>query len=401
MQKIWIYGLLLAFWVSACHKNTDEVIIEETLDEYIELPNLLINVRDNSGAPMDNAELELEGKRYQTNSEGKVQLQRVKINPEGSGIKGHIEGYFTGVNRVVANQSEVTITVTPLSTARTFTSSSGWSGQIEGEPIRLSVPANAFVTQNGQAYNGEVRLYYKRIMRHHAEFQSVVPPLMAQTAEQDWRVQMAPFGVFLIEATDQVGNTLRLRSGQVINLELTTTSNTGVWQKQAVLKLNKQHNWVASGDFTASENGYNASINDLSVPWTLLPFFSDRFFNMEIGEVAYLLGDTTGFSGPFYFHAASGSPYVEGTLLLLTFGYPVQQPLNEPYDMRTGFSWIEPEYNGFNNNIVCSLSTTNCPDEMFVTLLPTDNPIRLFGAINGLLPDGRIVQGNFFSKKPQ
>jgi hypothetical protein len=396
MQKVLFWGLLLVFSFSACHKNTDEITVEETLEDYIELPQLLVKVQNTAGAALPAAEVELEGKRYLTNAQGEISLQNVRIRPLGSAINSRVSGYFGGVQRVVANQSVLSITMSPHSTSFTFGAGSGWSGQVNNEPVRIQVPANAFETESGQTYTGEVRLYFERILRNDAYFDAVVPPAMALTESKDQRMHIAPFGVFMIDAEGASGQRLKLRSGQSLNLELMMASNFSTDAMESVSKLNNLNIWTPATQLGANDTGFMIEIDELSVMWSMVNQSMYPYGNFEIGNDLYIMGCGTLIEPDVYINAFSATIGPNNDPIWSLILFPTNLAIEQPIDI--DLNWVETGKPPIN----CAIMGTPdaiCPVEMTVTLLPTDSVTHLFGVVNGLLPDGRIVKGNFFILK--
>jgi hypothetical protein len=404
MKQIYWAVLLGMAVMTGCYKDVDETQVDETIENSVVVSYLRVLVQNTTGEPLADVQINLNGKTYATSSAGELVLTDVRIASDGSALSSRKEGYFTGVQRVLANQETLVVTMEAYGNPFRFDALSGWSDDISGEPLRISVPANAFEDQSGRLYNGQVNLYYQRLTRDMASFSKVLSPALAFSEQADQRKEIAPFGAFLIEAKAENGASLRLRANQSITLGL--KSGQANWRPQSLLKLNEKHIWASAGEITdAGANTYLIQLTDLSTPWTLLSVNTVNFFNFEIGEQAYVLQDTLvrlTANSSFLMLAAANSGLLPNTLLFVNFAFPDNLQPGQAYSLNTqNFIWIEQSSGTPTLEIACGVSSTNiCPVFLDLVILPFDETGRIEGIISGELPDGRDIHGNFYYNIP-
>ncbi len=213
-------------------------------------------VRNELGGPVSGAVVRSgcgDGVSTVTDHFGVFLLQEVESYEGLAHVTVEKEGYFTGSRSFVPGEnaeeaiSQVHITLLERNLAGTVQSASG--GNVWLEEVSISFPANGFV-QNGQSYNGPVRVFLNHIDPTSEDLHDQMPGMLMGLMDGEPQLMLS-YGMVGVELTDASGQAVQLAEGSLATVHFplmgaqqsTAPPNIPLWWFDEDLGY-----WVKEGD---------------------------------------------------------------------------------------------------------------------------------------------------------
>lgn len=231
MKKLTLLSLLLLMLFS-CRKDTDEMVevnITSTepdiIDEYLPAKDLLTAsvsgyVFDESKQPVAGATVTLRGTTYQTDDKGFFYASNTQMDGEGTFFTVEKEGYFKGARRFFPQEGSIVYTRVQLMQLNEVATFDSGSGQLINGPggISLSFPANAVKNENGELYDGVVRVAAKYLDPTSDQVADLMPGALQGVTNQLEEVSLVSYGMMAVELFGEQGEKLNVADGQTVEL---------------------------------------------------------------------------------------------------------------------------------------------------------------------------------------
>ena len=231
--------ILLTFF--ACRNNIDDELtssttinppIVTTIDfeqEVVEVVATLYGeVFDESGSPISNASVTLDGNNTTTDESGRFLFNDMTMNQLGTFVLVNKDGFFTGSKRFFPDNGSINyvrITLLDRTNIGNFVADNG--GTISSsEGISIDFPANSIIDGNGDLYQGTVEVAARWIDPSADNLEEIMPgslqglmPGGAQGIGNELEeVALASFGMIAVELEDNNGASLNLGNDQKATL---------------------------------------------------------------------------------------------------------------------------------------------------------------------------------------
>ena len=131
---------------------------------------------DESGASIAGAIVQIGSRSYSTDANGLFYLTGLTLNNERAVIKVTKGGYWdrTAALFVTSGHTGFTKVVMPLKNFNNTVSGTA-GGTIQSGNSIISFPANAFTTESGAAYSGQVHIAFKDLPTTNPNFGGLIP----------------------------------------------------------------------------------------------------------------------------------------------------------------------------------------------------------------------------------
>ena len=198
----------------------------------------------------------------QTGYNGYYKLDKVKVVNGRAIVKFQKPGYMSVVRSVPFNgATRLDVSLKPLNTS-TFPADmqkeiSLWAGgDITARYMKVLLPANGLVTEDGTAYTGQVTATSVYLDPDDSEFPNEMPGDLTAVRADNSEAQLVSYGMVAVELTDGAGKKLNLAPGQKATLTFPVTDKfqgqtlpasiplwsfddaTGLWVEEGTATLN-------------------------------------------------------------------------------------------------------------------------------------------------------------------
>lgn len=257
-----IFGFLLLVLVSGCRK--DEIKTEHG-GPIFQGPSTTIETRlegiinDESGIPMSDVTISIEGKQTTTNENGFFRLPALSIKSTGSLVIAEKQGHITGYKIVypfTKSSSYVEFTLIETTDPTTFMANNGGATTIDGGGT-INFSPNSIVYESGGSYDGEVKVYSHWYDPTDLNTPLTMPGNLYGQDEENNEFQLQSFGMVNVVLKSSDDKLLQIKDGNTANIKfpaLTTTAGTpselplwyfdeakGMWIKEGLASLNGDH----------------------------------------------------------------------------------------------------------------------------------------------------------------
>lgn len=267
--SIWFLVFLLGFaW--ACSKednNTNQAVEKQVaIDGFI---------TDDQGIYIEGVNVEFENLRTTTNEEGYFQFPETKYTDHAY-IKASKAGYFAGSRTLFLQKSKmanVRISLLPKLFTNSFISSN--SATIDIGTVRLEFPANAVVTENGQAYSGTVNVAVQYLNPADFSIRNSMPGDLIGLNANNELLGLGSYGMAAIELQSTSGTKLQIKDNTEIKLKIEIPTSLRV-HAPATIPLwyfdETDGLWKEQGIATKNGNVYEGNVKHFSF-WNCDDFF--------------------------------------------------------------------------------------------------------------------------------
>lgn len=224
LKKYFALFFCLGFLFYSCQ---DDVI--ENTDTTITLFPPTVNVAsgingivtDQNGQALENVTIDFSGKDYTTDANGYFKVIDEKTTEGGEVLKFSYPGYFDNFKFHIPDAGKtgfLRVEMIDRTETGQVNTTTGGTIEIEGGS-KVSFPANAFQTQSGAPYNGEVSVFAHWYDPTANNLNASMPgDLRALNADQEL-VQLATFGMIAVELEASNGTRVELRDNIEATLE--------------------------------------------------------------------------------------------------------------------------------------------------------------------------------------
>ncbi len=274
------YLFLFAVLVFSCAK--EDVVIDERVPAYFPVQSKTVGrVLDQNGTPITDASVELNGFTAATNSLGLFNFDDMELNGAGTNITVRKLGYFNAFRTFIPNIptiSSVTIYMIERPSSGSFQSNVGGTISVNGGGSVTFLP-NSIITASGAPYTGEVVVSAFWIDPTDVNGLSVMPGDLRGFSLEGDRVQLATYGMMVVELESPTGEPLNIGNGMTATLTFPVSSSllgsapaviplwsfnetTGYWEEEGTADI-VGNNYVAEvSHFTwYSTCGFDIPIN--------------------------------------------------------------------------------------------------------------------------------------------
>lgn len=276
-QSVTIF-LFAVLFLGICSCASDDLVIGEPKIIFPE-PSELITVsmfgslEDEEGLPLANALVVCENclttQTTTSDKNGDFRFTDIEVKGESGYITISSEGKFDAFRRIWLQEEKnnyTRIMMKDQTSIGTLTSSEG--GQVIHESgASISMPANGIVDEDGQAYEGDYKVFMHRIDPTATDLNlSIVGDLSAITAEGDL-LGLSTYGMLQVELESPNGKALNLKHNSIATLEfpIPETLRPTALEAIALWTYNEEHGyWLEEGAAIRSGDKYIGEVSHFS-----------------------------------------------------------------------------------------------------------------------------------------
>ncbi len=292
MKKIGIFSLLLLLVFSACRKDIDEVTVTEEMPEIgPEYENRVIDVNasafvsiiDENEAPVEAAEVFINGTTYQSNQYGHVLVPQQVLNAWGTLLQVRKDGFYNGSRRFFPtenSESKVVVQLIRQDAVANFDASEGEKVLVNGGAFIEFFP-NTIQTAAGASYQGRVYVAAHWLNPTDPATLNQMPgSLQGLEAQNLDEVALATYGMLVVELSGDAGEALNIADGAEAIIEMPVPNSLladapttiPLWSYNEELGL-----WVEESSATLEGDRYIGKVSHFSfwncdVPFDLVNF---------------------------------------------------------------------------------------------------------------------------------
>ena len=266
---VWV---LLLFCFQSCKDDITDGPEGPDPPKGLEVDMVSVDVRgyivgtDNS--PIEGVSITSGHKSTMTNQEGYFLLKDVNVNSNAAVLKAAKDGYFEGIRTFVAaagKVNEVDITLNRKEETGIYDAASG--GMVSLPTTRISFPAGATLTADGQPYNGAVSVSIIYLKPTDENFIFAMPGDFRAIDANGNLCGLNSLGLFGVELTGSNGEKLKLNGNSPASVELTVPdallakapSSVPMWHFDETNGL-----WSEEGHAELTGNTYKAEVKHFS-----------------------------------------------------------------------------------------------------------------------------------------
>ncbi len=264
-----IYVLLagLLFFASC---SVDDPIIEVIDQAYYPVESKTVGrVLDDKGTPLTDAIVELNGRTASTNDLGLFTFDKMELNGAGTHLIVRKAGYFNAHRIFIPNIPSISsVTVYMIRRPPTASFQHNIGGTIGfSSGASVSILPNSIVTATGAPYTGEVEVTAYWLDPTDVNALSLMPGNLSGFSLEDEQVQLATYGMMVVELSSPQGEPLNIGNGQVATLvfpvgnDLLTSAPTVI----PLWNFNEETGfWEEKGSANLSGTNYIATVSHFS-----------------------------------------------------------------------------------------------------------------------------------------
>ena len=208
------YLFLLGLLTLSCTK--DDSIVDELVPAYYPVESKTVGrALDQNGTPIADASVELNGFTAATNSLGLFKFDKMELNGAGTNITVRKLGYFNAFRTFIPNIptiSSITVYMIERPVSGSFAHNTGGTISVNGGGSVTFLP-NSIVTSSGATYTGQVVVSAYWIDPTDVNALSVMPGDLRGFSIEGDPVQLATYGMMVVELTTPAGEPLNIGNG--------------------------------------------------------------------------------------------------------------------------------------------------------------------------------------------
>lgn len=259
-----IYGVIISqFW--GCKKGNDT----PPPDTGIVTATIIGQVFDDSGNPLQGAQVTLGGNSKTTNTYGEFSFEKVSVSKSRFYVKAASSGYLPSGAGGIATENSikyVKIRMISLGVANTLAVTSG--GTITANlGAKISFPSMALSYANGGVFTGNAKVYVKCLSPSASNFASLVPggDLTAQSGGAF--SSLYSYGMLGVKLEDDLGSELKVASGSTVEVRLPIAASQLASAPSTIPLLTFDEEkglWIEEGTATKTGNEYVGNVTHFS-----------------------------------------------------------------------------------------------------------------------------------------
>lgn len=234
MKNTWIIYLLLIFTFS-CKKDSDVTNITQTGPfPIVNVESSLTGVVESEfGFSVADADVNVAGINLKTNKDGLFFVPKKLMNKNGQWVKVSKAGYFdTGkfAFQNLGNSNFIKIRLMSKNLNQIISATTDQTVNIPGMGLpngggKIEFKANSFITESGQAYTSNVKVFFKFLdPSSSVTYENMPGDLRAEDKDGNARI-LKTFGMVGVEMEGNNGQKLKLASGSTAKISLTIPSS--------------------------------------------------------------------------------------------------------------------------------------------------------------------------------
>lgn len=268
--------LLFSFFViiTGCRKDIDGLdgnseVITPIDVTYKTIANLNGLVSDLSGAPIIDANIELNGEVAMTDKYGYFRFTEKEIDNNGSLLtiskSGHISSYKFVYPTTPGGYSHIRVSLPSKDLTGSFNASNGGAIETHGG-AKVEFDANVIMDANNSPYTGGVNVYAYWYNPNNDDISLIMPGDLRGTDKEGNVVQLATFGMLSVELETPEGQPLNIKAGHTAELTFPLETLTDSAPDEIPLWYLDEHSgiWIEEGKAIKVGNSYVGSVSHFS-----------------------------------------------------------------------------------------------------------------------------------------
>ncbi|MCB0524565.1 MAG: carboxypeptidase regulatory-like domain-containing protein [Lewinellaceae bacterium] len=288
MSKITRYSIFLLILIAGLSS-----CLKDILNEPIHKANLSFSGRviDDAGHGISGAKVRAGGDVVTTNANGNFALNNLLLDARDAKIFVTKIGYFefSRAYMVESNSTQdITIQLIEKNLTNTIDASSGGTVEIPGG-AKLIFPANAIITETGQPYNGNLRVFATYLNPTDPNLNLYMPGDLRGIDNSGNEMALRTYGMIGVELEDNGGQKLRIAQGKTVAIRLPIAPSQ---TKSAPTTIPLWHydldraRWIEEGSLQRNGDEYVGTVSHFSF-WN-----ADVSFNLiELSGKVYIEDD--------------------------------------------------------------------------------------------------------------
>jgi hypothetical protein len=280
----------------SCSKELEEILPDPLFPSQATFKtSVFIQVVDSSGKSLSDVDVRLGNEFKTTDFDGWVLLKDIKVGSSAY-ITIEKEGYFNSSRRFYPSSkapSYIRMILLPKSEKIVFDSSSGQISSL-GQNFFLDFPKDAYQSENGDEYNGEVTVVSQILSMDDPDMSYKMPGDLTGISGNGFTGTLGSMGMVEVELRASDGNKLKIIDGMKVGIEFPVAAerinlvpptmpmwyfdeSSGVWREEGLAILQGNH--------------YVGSVSHFSF-WNCDAFFSmvnwhGKFFHSNDAPIAF------------------------------------------------------------------------------------------------------------------
>ena len=226
-NRLLILGIaVVSLLFTNCNKE-EEAVVENTTFNFGQMVsrNFAGKVVDENNNPISNAVVSLSGQLTSTDANGSFSLQNVPVLERLGFIKTVKDGFLDGSRTVLSHEGVNNFRIMMLSQNVTETIASGEVSVVTLDNSTKLTFDGSFMTESGQAYNGNVDVYVHHLDAADPYIFDKMPGNLIGTRTDGSVSGMETYGMINVELRGENGQDLQIASGHTTNMSLPIAQN--------------------------------------------------------------------------------------------------------------------------------------------------------------------------------
>ncbi|GER59071.1 hypothetical protein ULMA_11790 [Patiriisocius marinus] len=229
--------------------------------------NFLGTVADINGSPLVNVKITIGNDEVRTDDNGVFIINNAQVFERFGYIKAQKIGFIDASRSVVPTDGTNQVKITMLPKNTTATTQSGTVETISlsnGAAVALQ---GAYVKENGEAYNGTVKVTLHHLDAAAPETQDQMPGMLYAQDAQGQERGLVTMGMLAVELTGSNGEDLNLAAGTTAEITVPVSQSLLVNAPQTIplWYFNEEHGfWVEDGEATLQGDRYVGTVSHFS-----------------------------------------------------------------------------------------------------------------------------------------
>ena len=292
------YFLSLVFLcLLSCDKDTDVLYLDPLHpDQELFRSSLFVEVVNSSGNPVANTVIRIGNYKRETDIRGFIYLKDILVGAS-TYLIAEKDGYFHASRRfypTAGSAQYIKLILLNNNQDAFFSAGDGAVLPINGG-ITLHFPGDAYENQNGESYDGIVKVSAKAIPADDPDLSYKMPGDLTGVNVNGEPGSLASMGMVAVELQSSQGDVLRLKGGAQVKMELTIPA-ANLDQAPSAIPMwyfdEDEGIWKEEGSATLSGNVYVANVSHFSywnydawfpaIKWGAIFDFGNRGFASQL-----------------------------------------------------------------------------------------------------------------------
>lgn len=226
MKKNYIMLLVLStIFIFSCQKEKDMFKPDEHIISKVDIGSntvttLFGSIIDEDLQPVEGARITAGAKSVTTDKYGYFEMKNVSTKTKLGLITIEKQGYFS-VPKTIApgNSSRYRLDAQLLSKELTSTFDAQSGGKVSKDGVVLDFPAHAIIDASEEPYQGEVKVFVRRLNPDDEHFDRYMPATLIGERENGDEASLVTYGMIAVELEDATGQKLNIANGYTVRTE--------------------------------------------------------------------------------------------------------------------------------------------------------------------------------------